>query len=46
MAPLMGVAIRLGRTVLAIMLLTLYAKSTTDNLTAAVLKEIRRALED
>lgn len=45
-APLTGVAIRLGRTVLAIVLLTLYAKSTTDNLTAAVLKEIRRALED
>ena len=28
-----------------IVLLTLYAKSTTDNLTAAKLKEIRRALE-
>jgi len=28
-----------------LVLLTLYAKSKTDNLTAAVLKEIRRALE-
>lgn len=28
-----------------IVLLTLYAKSTTDNLTGAKLKEIRRALE-
>jgi len=28
-----------------LVLLTLYAKSRTDNLTAAVLKEIRRALE-
>jgi hypothetical protein len=28
-----------------IVLLTLYAKSTTDNLTAAKLKEIRRVLE-
>ncbi|MDH4393523.1 MAG: type II toxin-antitoxin system RelE/ParE family toxin [Aquabacterium sp.] len=29
-----------------LVLLTLYAKSKTDNLTGAVLKEIRRALED
>ena len=29
-----------------LVLLTLYAKSTTDNLTGAKLKEIRRALED
>lgn len=29
-----------------LVLLTLYAKSRTDNLTGAVLKEIRRALED
>lgn len=29
-----------------IVLLTLYAKSKTDNLTGAKLKEIRRALED
>ena len=29
-----------------IVLLTLYAKSTTDNLTGAKLKEIRRALEN
>ncbi len=29
-----------------IVLLTLYAKSKTDNLTGARLKEIRRALED
>jgi len=28
-----------------LVLLTLYAKSTTDNLSGAVLKEIRRALE-
>lgn len=29
-----------------LVLLTLYSKSKTDNLTGAVLKEIRRALED
>jgi hypothetical protein len=29
-----------------VVLLTLYAKSTTDNLTGAQLKEIRRALEE
>ena len=29
-----------------VVLLTLYAKSKTDNLTGAALKEIRRALED
>ena len=29
-----------------VVLLTLYAKSKTDNLTGAQLKEIRRALED
>ena len=29
-----------------VVLLTLYAKSKTDNLTGAKLKEIRRALED
>lgn len=29
-----------------LVLLTLYAKSTTDNLTGAKLKEIRRALEE
>lgn len=29
-----------------LVLLTLYAKSKTDNLTGTVLKEIRRALED
>jgi hypothetical protein len=29
-----------------LVLLTLYAKAKTDNLTGAVLKEIRRALED
>ena len=29
-----------------LVLLTLYAKSKTDNLTGAVLKEIRRALEN
>ena len=29
-----------------LVLLTLYAKSKTNNLTGAVLKEIRRALED
>jgi hypothetical protein len=29
-----------------LVLLTLYAKSTTDNPTGAVLKEIRRALEN
>jgi hypothetical protein len=29
-----------------LVLLTLYAKSKTDNLTGPVLKEIRRALED
>jgi hypothetical protein len=29
-----------------LVLLTLYAKSETDNLTGAALKEIRRALED
>lgn len=29
-----------------VILLTLYAKSKTDNLTGPVLKEIRRALED
>jgi hypothetical protein len=29
-----------------LVLLTLYAKSATDNLTGAALKEIRRALED
>lgn len=29
-----------------VVLLTLYAKSKTDNLTGPVLKEIRRALED
>jgi hypothetical protein len=29
-----------------LVLLTLYAKSTTDNLTGVVLREIRRALED
>jgi len=29
-----------------LVLLTLYSKSKTDNLTSAVLKEIRRALED
>ena len=29
-----------------LVLLTIYAKSKTDNLTGAVLKEIRRALED
>ena len=29
-----------------LVLLTLYAKSKTDNLTGAKLKEIRRALED
>jgi hypothetical protein len=29
-----------------VVLLTLYAKAKTDNLNAAVLKEIRRALEE
>ena len=29
-----------------VVLLTLYAKADTDNLTGAVLKEIRRALEE
>jgi len=29
-----------------LVLLTLYSKSKTDNLSGAVLKEIRRALED
>jgi hypothetical protein len=29
-----------------VVLLTLYAKSETDNITGAVLKEIRRAIED
>ena len=29
-----------------IVLLTLYSKSKTDNLTGAMLKEIRRALEE
>ncbi len=29
-----------------LVLLTLYSKAKTDNLTGAVLKEIRRALED
>lgn len=29
-----------------LVLLTLYAKANTDNLTGATLKEIRRALED
>ena len=34
-----------GRSMAIVVLLTLYAKSKTDNLTGATLKEIRRVLE-